>query len=152
MSFNANIGALFLAITFFVFGAFGQDEEASFREPLFFSDLDKDQRTPQAVRVGGVVFVSALDAPGGTLEEQLRTIYIRLQSVLGNYGMRMGDVAQERIYLKKGASYDAATAARQIVYKEGAGPALTIVEVAGFENAGTLVEIELIAVANPEVD
>ncbi len=152
MSFNVNIGALVLAFAVWIPQTWGQEEAPGFREPLFYSEVDKDMRTPQAVRVGGVVFVSATSAPGETLEQQLRTTYIRLQSVLGNYGLRMADVAQERIYLKAGESYEAARAARLIVYSEGGGPASSVVEVAGFGNSDTLVEIELIAVATPEVE
>ncbi|MBD5779192.1 RidA family protein [Pelagicoccus sp. NFK12] len=150
MSFNVNIGALALCLAVLAPWASGQEEEVSFREPLFFSEVDKEMRTPQAVRVGGVVFVAAMSSPGETLEQQLRTIYIRLQSVLGNYGLRMQDVVQERVYLKQGSDYEKAKAARLLVYREGGGPALSLVEVAGFEDGETLVEIELVAVANPE--
>lgn len=150
MRFNANIGGLVLALALCAPALRGQEEEVGFREPLFFSEIDRDERTPQAVRVGGVVFVAAMGASGDTVQQQARTAYIRLQSVLGNYGLRMADAVQERVYLKQGASYEAAKAARLLVYGEGGGPALTMVEVAGFEDPSTLIEIELVAVANPE--
>ncbi len=152
MRFNANIAVMgLLALSPFL-GAYGQEEEPAFREPLYFSDVDREQRTPQAVRVGGVIFVSAMSAPGDTIDEQLRTVYIRLQSVLGNYGLRMSDVAQERVYLKNGQSYESVKSARFLFYGEESAPASTVVEVLGFENAMTLVEIELIVVANPDSD
>lgn len=152
MRFKANIGMGWLLFCIFVPNFWGQDEEPTFREPLYYSDVDRDQRTPQAVRVGGVVFVAAMSAPGPNLEEQLKTIYIRLQSVLGNYGLRMSDVAQERVYLRTGQSYLVASDARLLVYGEETAPAVSLVEVAGFEDDRTLVEIELIAVANPNVE
>lgn len=122
----------------------------AFREALYFSDVDRDYSTPQAVRVGGVVFVAAMTGMGESLEEQIRTVYMRLQSVLGNYGLTMADVAQERIYLKAGQNYEKAKSRRPLVYGTEAGPACTVVEVSGFETEGSLVSIELIAVANPD--
>ncbi|EDY83957.1 Endoribonuclease L-PSP superfamily [Verrucomicrobiia bacterium DG1235] len=130
--------------------SFSQGDEAEFREALYLSDVDRDQRTPQAVRVGGVVFVSAMSGPGATLQEQARSIYMRLQSVLGNYGMSMAEVAQERIYIRAGESYADASAARLAFFGEESAPASTLVEVAGFSDVGTLIEIEMIAVAGPE--
>ncbi len=152
MRFNANVFLLFLFVVTLNFSANAQDDVPSFREELYYSEVDRDQRTPQAVRVGGVVFVSAMSAPGETLEEQLKTCYIRLQSVLGNYGLRMADVAQERVYLKSGQASDVMRSARLTVYNVGSAPASTMVTVDGFENSSTLVEIELIAVANPEIE
>lgn len=143
-----------LALVSFDFaGVWGQDEEAEevgFREPLFLSEMDKDARTPQAVRVGGVVFVAAMTSPGADLDEQTRTIYMRLQSVLGNYGLSMADVAQERIYLKSGIASEGLQERRAFVYREEFAPATTLVRVSGFENEDALISIELIAVANPE--
>jgi len=151
MKFNVFLyvaSAAFCSASFF---ASAQEEEAPpFREPLFFSDIDRDNRSPQAVRVGGVVFVSAMSGPGGSLEEQTRSSYIRLQSVLGSYGLTMKDVAQERIYLKEGVAWGSLSQLRALFYGEGAGPAKTLVNVSGFENQSTLIAIEMIAVANPE--
>lgn len=150
MRFNGIIAGLAAVAAAAASGVRGEEEPVEFREPLFYSEVDKDQRTPQAVRVGGVVFVAAMKAPGDTLEQQLRATYIRLQSVLGNYGLRSEDVVQERVYLKAGGSYEAAKEARLLVYGTGSGPSLTMVEVAGFEDSATLVEIEWVAVAHPE--
>lgn len=144
---------LILALYLVFSSARGQEnEDPGFREPLYFSNLDRDQRTPQAVRLGGVVFVSAMGSDGESLEEQLRLTYIRLQSVLGNYGLRMSDVAQERIYLKSGQSFEAVSNARLLVYSEDGAPASTMVEVSNLHQTGRLVSIELIAVANPEAE
>lgn len=150
-----NVYLLSLIVSAFVvpFLAHAQDEETeAFREPLYFSEVDKDQRTPQAVRVGGVVFVSAMSGPGETVEDQVRSTYIRLQSVLGNYGLTMANVAQERIYLLEGQSYNAVAGERLRFYGEMSAPASTLVEVAGFAAAGTLVSIEMIAVAGPDLE
>lgn len=152
MRFNANVFLLCLLVLTLNYGANAQDETPSFREELYYSDVDRDQRTPQAVRVGGVVFVSAMSAPGATLEEQIKTCYMRLQSVLGNYGLRMADVAQERIYLKSGQEVELTRPVRLSVYSVGSAPATTLVTVDGFENPNSLIEIELIAVANPELE
>ena len=129
-------------------GAGGQEEE--FRESLYFSQLDRDRRTPQAVRVCGVLFVSAMGGPGVTMEDQVRSTYIRLQSVLGGYGLSMDDVAQERIYLRAGEDFSSVDAARLLVYTAAKAPASTRVAVAGFAEGGQRVAIELIAVASPE--
>lgn len=150
MRFNANIYILSLFSLLLCFTSAAQEETSDFREELYYSEVDRDSRSPQAVRVGGVVFVSAMAAPGDTLEEQLQTCYIRLQSILGNYGLRIADVAQERIYLKVAQEVRAVNAARLLVYGSESAPASTLVKVSEFENAETLVEIELIAVANPE--
>lgn len=148
---------LLVAMLFPAFaGAYGQEEdgeaEVGFREPLFLSELDKDARAPQAVRVGGVVFVAAMSSPGESLEVQVKTIYMRLQSILGNYGLSMADVAQERIYLKQGVPLQKLSERREFVYGESTAPARTLVRVAGFEDEATLISIELIAVANPEAN
>lgn len=127
-----------------------EEVQPAFREPLYFSDVDRDNRSPQAVRVGGVVFVSALSGPGDTVEAQARVAYMRLQSVLGNYGLTMADVAQERVYVKDGAPTWKLGELRPLFYGEDSGPATTLLKVAGFEEEGTLIAIELIAVANPE--
>lgn len=153
MRFNPILAVLFLAISG-AGTAVAQEEEGeesvAFREPLYMSEVDQDMRTPQAVRVGGVVFVSALNGTGETFEEQLRVVYIRLQSILGNFGLSMDDVAQERIYVKEGAALKGLEERRLLVYDEETAPASTLVRVAGFEQSGTLVSIELIAVASPE--
>lgn len=150
MRFNVILRYAFFAVTLLGWDSSAQELEPEFREELYFSEVDRDNRSPQAVRVGGVVFVSALSSKGDTLEDQLQTIYIRLQSILGNYGLRMADVAQERIYLKSGQSFDAAKEKRLIVYGGEAAPALTFVEVSGFEDKEALISIELIAVASPD--
>lgn len=150
MRFNAFLLYVLIGAFSVGWGVSAQELEPEFREELYFSEVDRDIRSPQAVRVGGVVFVSALSAGGATLEEQLQTIYIRMQSILGNYGLRMADVAQERIYLKSGQSYEVARERRSIVYGGEAAPALALVEVSGFEDREALVSIELIAVASPD--
>lgn len=149
------INAFFLTLlTVLLLGALpsqAQDgADASFREPLYFSEFDRDNRSPQAVRVGGVVFVSALSGPGATVEEQARVAYMRLQSVLGNYGMTMAEVAQERVYVKEGLSTTKLDKLRPLFYGEDLGPASTRLIVSGFDDPNTLVAIELIAVADPE--
>lgn len=153
MRFNVFFGVVALVCPLFASPCFAQEEVLpTFREPLYFSDIDRENRSPQAVRVGGVVFVSAISGPGASVEQQARTAYMRLQSILGNYGLTMADVAQERIYLKDGAPSEALRELRPLFYGKDAGPALTSVKVAGFENASTLVAIELIAVASPDLE
>ncbi|MBC2607607.1 RidA family protein [Pelagicoccus albus] len=152
MRFNAFLVALLLCG--FAMPLFSQEhdssEEPPFREPLYFSEVDRDNATPQAVRVGGVIFVSAISGEGSNVEEQIRTIYMRLQSIMGNYGLTMADVAQERIYLKSGESSEAVKFRRQLIYANGISPACSILQVAGLESPEALVAVELIAVASPD--
>ncbi|MBK1876414.1 RidA family protein [Pelagicoccus mobilis] len=147
------LNAFLLAGLFVGMGAVivsGAEEGApAFREPLFFSEVDRENRTPQAVRVGGVVFVSAMTGPGESAEEQVRTIYIRLQSVLGNYGLTMADVAHERVYFSSDEALRKLKAMRGRYYGGSAGPATSFVRVAGFEDPGTLVSVEMMVVASP---
>ena len=147
-----NVFLSFVALFSSVFGtvAIAEEEVPAFREPLYFSDVDRENRSPQAVRVGGVVFVSAISGRGSTIEQQTRTAYMRLQSILGNYGLKMADVAQERVFVKEGVSLDALIPLRPLFYGEDSGPASTLVRVAGFEDPNAMVSIEVVAVANPE--
>lgn len=144
---------LFVVILVLRFEGLSQEAELpSFREPLYFSDIDRENRSPQAVRVGGVVFVSAIKGQGDTLNQQAKTVYMRLQSILGNYGLTMADAAQERIYVKEGVRLEGLDQMRPLYYGENLGPATTLVSVSGFEDPGTLIAIELIAVANPDME
>lgn len=127
-----------------------EDDEPSYREALYYSEPNRDLRAPQAVRVGGVVFVSAVMGPGETFEQQLKTAYIRVQSALANYGMTMANVAQERLYLIDGDKYESASRLRVAYYREASAPAVSMVQVSGLPVEGSLVAVEVMAVANPE--
>lgn len=131
--------------------ASGQDEEGQpFREPFYASEIEQEAGTPQALRVGGVVFVSGTSAPGSTLDEQLRATYIRIQSILGQYGLTMADVAQERIQTTDMAALERAMEARARAYPPGSAPASAWAEVSRLREPGALVQIEVIAVAGPD--
>lgn len=126
------------------------DEAAPFRETFFMSEVEREAGVAQAVRVGGVVFVSATTARGESFEAQMRTIYMRIQSTLGQYGLSLADVAQERIFVLDLELLDAALPVRKRFYLGDAQPASTWVRVAGLPGTGHLLSIEVIAVANPE--
>lgn len=121
-----------------------------FREAMFMSELQKDDGYAQALRVGGVVFVSATTAPGGDFDTQLATIYRRLQSSLGQYGLTMANVAQERIYTTDMSALQKALPKRRVFYPEEIVPAVSWVEVKSLAEPGALLAIELMAVAEPE--
>ncbi|MDQ8203187.1 RidA family protein [Pelagicoccus sp. SDUM812003] len=126
------------------------EEPAAFRESNFMSEVEQDAGLPQSVRVGGVVFVSAMTSPGESFERQAKTIYIRLQSCLAQYGLSMRDVAQERVYLGSMSDYEQLVELRRLYYRGNAVPAFSCVQVSGFPQEGALLSIELMAVANPE--
>lgn len=133
--------------------ASGQDEEEGqpFREPFYASEIEEEAGMPQALRVGGVVFVSATSAPGATLEEQMQATYIRIQSILGQYGLTMANVAQERIQTTDMDALErAASEERARAYPPGHAPASAWTEVSRLRERGALVQIEVIAVADPE--
>ncbi len=156
MAENMNVNRFFALIALMSAAnlSFAQEEgefEPPFREAFFMSELEEDQGLPQAVRVGGVVFVSATSAPGDSLEEQLKTIYIRIQSTLGRFGLSMVDVAQERIYTTDLARLEAAFGQRLLYYTPADAPATSWLEVARLPGEGRLLAIEVIAVAGPQV-
>ncbi len=133
----------------------GQEKEAvapPFREPLYMSELQRNDGFAQAVRVGGVVFVSATTAPGADFEAQLKTIYLRLQSTLGQFGLTMANVAQERIYTLDMAALQSALESRRAYYPADAVPAVSWVEVQGLADPDALLAVELMAVAEPEAE
>lgn len=127
-----------------------ESEEPGYREALYYSEPGRDLRAPQAVRVGGVVFVSAVTAPGETFEQQLMTAYIRVQSALGNYGMTMANVAQERLYLVDGDKFESASRLRVAYYREASAPAVSMLQVSGLSVEGARVAVEVVAVADAE--
>lgn len=149
-------GAWLFGVALAIGALWGQEEdaedeveldEAPFREALYLSELQQDRGYAQAVRVGGVLFVSATTSPVGDYETQLRTIYRRLQSVLGQHGMTMGNVAQERIYTLDMAALERSLETRRAFYPEARVPAVSWVEVKALADSGALLAVELMAVA-----
>jgi len=90
-----------------------------------------------------------MSGPGESLSEQAETTYRRLQAVLGSYGLSMANVAQERVFLLEGQALGDFKARRSRFYASDSAPASSIVFVAGLEDAGSLLAIELVAVASP---
>lgn len=131
-------------------GSDAEAEAVSFRESFYASEVDRDRGIPLAVRVGGVVFVSGLTAPGETMEAQLRGVYLRLGALLGQYGLSLANVAQERIYTTDLASLEACLELRHGFFDAGMHPASTRVQVLRLSGEGHLLEIEVMAVVGPE--
>ena len=105
-----------------------------------------------AVRAGGRVYVSGLDALGddgvmrcpGDLAGQLRVIYERLAEVLVAAGGSLDDVVMTREYVTTFDGYKATAQVRRDVFREPF-PAAIGVLVAGLVHRGALIELEAVA-------
>lgn len=127
-----------------------ESQEPPFREELFLSELQKDEGYAQAVRVGGVVLISATTGNGETFEDQLKTIYVRLQSTLGHFGLTMQDVVQERIYTTDMEALQRALPARAFYYRGDALPAVSWIEVQRLPEPDRFLAVEMMAVVGPD--
>ncbi len=110
------------------------------------SPLEEEIGYSQAVRVGQLVFVSGTTAPGKTLQEQLKTIYIRIQSSLAQFNCSMDDVVQERIQTTDMEVLRKAQKLRKRFYKPGAYPTTTWTEVERLYDETSLVMVDVVAV------
>ena len=127
-----------------------EDGEYPFRDSFYMSEVEENLGMPQAVRVGGVVFVSGISARGADFETQMKTIYIRIQGALAQFGLTMSDVVNERIYTVDVAKLESVAELRSFYYDELAMPAFTWVQVEKLRGEGRLLEIEVMAVFGPE--
>ncbi len=110
------------------------------------SPLEDEIGYSQAVRVGQLVFVSGTTAAGKTLQEQLKTIYIRIQSTLAQFDCSMDDVVQERIQTTDMEALKKARNLRKRFYKPGAYPTSTWTEVERLYDEAHFVAVDLVAV------
>lgn len=108
--------------------------------------LEEEIGYSQAIRVGQLVFVSGTTAPGKSLEVQLRTIYMRIQSTLAQFDSSMDDVVQEKIFTTDMEALKKAQRLRKRFYKPGAYPTVTWTEVERLYDESSLVEVEVVAV------
>lgn len=134
-------------------GAQSEDTEPELEKALereFFQagPWDVDLGVSQAVKVGNMIIVSGVGARGPDLKSQLKTIYIRAQSIMGTYGATMGDVVQERVMMLDLDAFEAVADVRKRYYRERRFPATTFVEVKGFLDSSQLIQIEFVAVAD----
>lgn len=110
------------------------------------SPLEEEIGYSQAIRVGQLVFVSGTTAAGKTLQEQLKTIYIRIQSTLAQFDCSMDDVVQERIQTTDMNALKKAQNLRKRFYKPGAYPTSTWTEVERLYDEDNLVAVDVVAV------
>jgi enamine deaminase RidA (YjgF/YER057c/UK114 family) len=110
----------------------------------------------RAVRRGSVVAVSGTTATGpdgtalhrGDTGAQARDVLRRIERALAGLGASLEDVIRTAVYLAPGASWEQAAQAHQDTFG-AAGPASTMIYVAGLVGDGFLVEIEAQAVTGP---
>lgn len=110
----------------------------------------------RAARRGNVVTVSGTTATGpdgtalhrGDTGAQARDVLDRIERALSELGAGLDDVIRTAVYLAPGASWEQAAQAHQDTFGS-AGPASTMIYVAGLIGEGFLVEIEAQAVTGP---
>ncbi|MCH6257997.1 RidA family protein [Puniceicoccaceae bacterium K14] len=123
-----------------------EEEDLLFRDHYQAGGWENELGYSQAVKVGNVIFISGTRAPGKNMETQMKTIYMRLQSVLGRYGATMNDVTQERIYTTDLAMLKSLSRERKRFYNSGIYPAVSWVQVEALADEAALLEIELVVV------
>lgn len=105
-----------------------------------------------AVRHGGTVYVSGLDALGDDgamlcpedMAGQLRVIYGKLAAVLAAAGGTLDDVVMTREYVTTFDGYKSTAAVRREAFREPF-PAAVGVQVSGLVHRGALIELEAVA-------
>jgi 2-iminobutanoate/2-iminopropanoate deaminase len=108
----------------------------------------------QAVKVGDTIFIAGQvshDASGNILGEgdmtvQMREAYANIEKVLGQYGVTMGNLVDEVLYVTNmEAAFDAAVQIRRDVFSGFPQVASTIIEVKRLAFPQLMIEIKAIA-------
>ena len=115
-------------------------------------DFEKRVGFAQAVKVGGLLFVSGavssdehgkIIAPGD-FEGQLRQVYDNIEKTLDAHGVGMDRVVKETIYVTDMAQLQRALPIRRERYGDDALPATVWVEVKALPAPQLLIEVEVI--------
>ncbi len=99
----------------------------------------------QAIVIGNTIHVSGTIGRGATMEEQIASIYARLEQTLKRNGATLQDVVKETVYAKDMNALAAANGPRKRAYGTHT-PAATWVEITRLLQPSALVEIEVTAV------
>lgn len=99
----------------------------------------------QAIVVGNTIYVSGTIGRGATMEEQVATIYARIERTLKRHGATLQDVVRETVYATDMDALAAANGARKKAYGTHT-PAATWVQITRLLQPSAMVEIEVTAV------
>lgn len=107
-----------------------------------------------SVLPGKLVFISgtvALDEKGavlghGSMEAQARTIFDRIETLLGEAGGSLEDVVKLTAFVTDMSQYDQFAEVRNEIFGEGPYPASSTVGVSALFRPGLLLEVEALAV------
>lgn len=125
-----------------------EEDEPIAREHFQAGDWENELGYSQAVKVGNVIFISGVRANGKDMKTQMKTVYMRIQSVLGRFGATMNDVTQERISTTDMAELKSLSKTRKMYYSPSAYPAVSWVQVGALADDFALIEVEVVAVVD----
>lgn len=136
---------LALTIAGFVAGCDANQTEGEAIARKSYHSAEGDIGYAQVVKTGKTIYLSGITSGKETFEEQLKSIYGRIQKILGEYNADTDAIVKEVIYTRDIEALKAAIPIRKSYFKEGEYPSATWVQVERLYSGGHLLEVEIVA-------
>ncbi len=129
--------------------AFSQANSNKTIERKHLNSWEQSTGYTQTVKVGNTLYLSGLTSEAETMAEQIDEIYSTIQTILKAYGLTTDHIVKETIFTLDIESLKKHAPERKKHYPNGLYPASTWVQVDRLFSPELLLEIEVIALANP---